>query len=250
MASDLLLAWERGLDQSPTRQALALLAAYSPGIAPEKLAALPIGARDAHLLRLRESLFGRSIAAVSRCPQCGEKLDAAFKVDDVCDAGAKAIDRLSDDPSPDMQTHHLDIDGYAIAYRLPTSADLIAVSRLPGDSAPQHALLQRCVISAHQRGILTSVDVLPHKVITALSDDMANADPQAQIELALSCPACGHAWHALFDIAAFLWSEVHAWADRILHEVHTLARAYGWREPDILAMSARRRQIYLDLARS
>ena len=79
---------------------------------------------------------------------------------------------------------------------------------------------------------------------------MADADPQAQIKLALVCPGCSYAWHALFDVAAFLWSEVHAWAKRILYEVHTLARAYGWREADILAMSARRRQIYLDLVGS
>lgn len=248
MATDLLLAWERGLDQSPTRQALALLGACSPDIAPDKLAALPIGARDGRLLCLRESLFGGSIAAVSQCPACGEKLDIAFNTDDVRDARTKAIDRVADEPG--TQTHHLNTDGYDITYRLATSADLIAASLPADDISWQHALLQRCVIHAHQSGVSTPVDVLPDTVITALSRDMANADPQAQIELALDCPACGHAWHALFDIAAFLWSEVHAWADRILHEVHTLARAYGWRESDILAMSLRRRQIYLELVRS
>lgn len=245
---DLLLAWERGLDQSPSWRALALLGAYSPDIASAKLAALPIGARDARLLRLRESLFGHSIAAVSRCPECGEKLDVAFNVEDVLHLPLEAIDRVIDDP--DIQAHHLNADGYDIAYRLPTSADLIAVSLLPDDSAPQQTLLQRCVIGVQQSGVPTTIDVLPDTVITALSDDMANADPHAQIELALSCPACDHAWRSLFDIAAFLWSEVHAWAQHILHEVHILARAYGWREPDILAMSARRRRIYLDLARS
>ena len=77
----------------------------------------------------------------------------------------------------------------------------------------------------------TTVDTLPDTVVAAISKDMAEADPQAEIELALACPACGHAWFALFDIAAFLWSEIHAWAQRTLHDVHILARAYGWREP-------------------
>lgn len=245
---DLLLAWERGLDQSPSWRALALLGACSPDTASDKLAALPVGARDARLLRLRESLFGHSIAAVSQCPECGEKLDVAFNVEDVLDVPPETIDRVIDDRG--IQTHHLNEDGYDIAYRLPTSADLIAVSLLPDDSAPQHALLQRCVIGVQQSGVSTTIDLLPDTIITALSNDMANADPYAQIELALSCPACDHAWHSLFDIASFLWSEVHAWAQRILHEVHTLARAYGWRELDILTMSPIRRQIYLDLARS
>ena len=35
---------------------------------------------------------------------------------------------------------------------------------------------------------------------------------------------------------------------RLLGHVHALARAYGWREADILAMSPARRQVYLDLA--
>ncbi|SEO73042.1 hypothetical protein SAMN05216316_0921 [Nitrosovibrio sp. Nv6] len=245
---DLLLAWERGLDQSPARRALALLGACSPDIASDKLAALPVGARDARLLRLRESLFGDSIAAVSRCPECGEKLDVAFNVDDVLDAPPEAIDKVIGDPG--IQAHHLNAGDYDVTYRLPTSADLIAVSLLPDDSASQQALLQRCVIGVQQSGVSTTIDMLPDTVITALSNDMANADPHAQIELALNCPACDHAWHSLFDIASFLWSEIHAWAQRILHEVHTLARAYGWRELDILTMSPTRRQIYLDLAQS
>ena len=76
---------------------------------------------------------------------------------------------------------------------------------------------------------------------------MAAADPQADVELALSCPACGHAWPAAFDIASFLWTEVDAWARVLLHEIHALASAYGWREADILALSPRRRRAYLEL---
>jgi hypothetical protein len=38
------------------------------------------------------------------------------------------------------------------------------------------------------------------------------------------------------------------WVRRLLREVHTLALAYGWREADILNMSARRRRFYLEMA--
>ena len=34
---------------------------------------------------------------------------------------------------------------------------------------------------------------------------------------------------------------------RLLRQVHTLAMAYGWREIDILSMSALRRQVYLEM---
>jgi hypothetical protein len=65
--------------------------------------------------------------------------------------------------------------------------------------------------------------------------------------LELRCPTCDHAWRAHFDIVAFFWAELDAQAKRLLSEVHTLAWAYGWREPDILSMNARRRRFYLEM---
>ncbi|HXI74354.1 MAG TPA: hypothetical protein VNG94_02120, partial [Pyrinomonadaceae bacterium] len=84
-------------------------------------------------------------------------------------------------------------------------------------------------------------------VTDAVAKRMAEADPQADLRLDLSCPACGHRWQALFDIDSFFWSEINAWAQRVLTEVHALASAYGWRERDILDLSPRRRQFYLGL---
>ena len=50
-----------------------------------------------------------------------------------------------------------------------------------------------------------------------------------------------------FDIGAFFWSEIDAWAGRILQQVHVLASAYGWSERDVLALSPVRRQLYLGM---
>jgi hypothetical protein len=241
-ANELLAAWEQGLDQSPTRRALLLLTAGWSDIAPDKLAALPIGVRDARLLRLRELLFGDPVAAVSRCAACGNPLDVSFHVHDM---RAEQIDA----GEPEVLTHRLQVADYDIAFRLPASADILAVASL-GEDAARRALISHCVVEARHAGAATAAGELPDTIVAALTDTMRKADPQAQIELAMTCPACGHDWIALFDIAAFLWHEVHAWAQRTLRDVDALARAYGWREADILAMSARRRQRYLDMVRS
>ena len=74
-----------------------------------------------------------------------------------------------------------------------------------------------------------------------------HVDPQANVQMNLSCVRCGKHWQAVFDIESFLWSEINRWAERLLLEVHQLARAYGWREADILAMSPHRRRFYLDM---
>jgi hypothetical protein len=68
------------------------------------------------------------------------------------------------------------------------------------------------------------------------------------MQLALVCPTCGSGWAVAFDIVAFFWTELQAWAQRMLRDIHTLARAYGWREADILALSPLRRQVYLELS--
>jgi citrate lyase gamma subunit len=89
---------------------------------------------------------------------------------------------------------------------------------------------------------------LPAEAIDAAVARMAEADPQADVQLDLTCPACGHRWLALFDIVPFLWSEINAWAQRTLQDVHRLASAYGWREADVLALTPWRRQVYLEMA--
>ncbi len=60
-------------------------------------------------------------------------------------------------------------------------------------------------------------------------------------------PQCPHRWPVTLDIASFFWNEIAVQAKRLCHEVHVLARAYAWREADILAMSERRRQYYLNM---
>jgi len=42
--------------------------------------------------------------------------------------------------------------------------------------------------------------------------------------------------------------EIRAEAARLMHEVDLLARTYGWRESDILDLSAARRRAYVEMA--
>jgi hypothetical protein len=79
---------------------------------------------------------------------------------------------------------------------------------------------------------------------------IAALDPQADTRIDLSCPDCHHGWSEVFDVVSFFWTEIDAWARRLLRDVNVLARAYGWREHDILAMSTMRRQLYLAMAQA
>jgi hypothetical protein len=66
--------------------------------------------------------------------------------------------------------------------------------------------------------------------------------------VAVGCGECGALTAAALDVPALLWAEVEAQATRLLHDVHALARGYGWSEADVLALSPRRRAAYLELA--
>ena len=91
---------------------------------------------------------------------------------------------------------------------------------------------------------------LPAAVIDQLQQDMAARDPGADLRIALTCPACGHGFDRRFDIAGHLWDALDDWAERTLAEVHALAGAYGWSEPQVLSLSAARRQRYIAMVQA
>jgi hypothetical protein len=120
---------------------------------------------------------------------------------------------------------------------------------LPDGQSHPHRLFQQCLLAIEHEGKSETPvpDQLPDNILNAVAEHMAAVDPQADVHLNLTCPGCEHSWSALFDILSFFWQEIEAWAYRTLNEVHTLASAYGWREWDVLTMSAWRRQLYLQM---
>jgi hypothetical protein len=138
-------------------------------------------------------------------------------------------------------------EGYIVQFRLPQAADLTELHKAATEVEARSLLLERCIQVASHDGRTINVDELPNDAIKSVVDAMAAADPAAEIELALTCTSCGHRWAPILDIAAFLWEEVNTWAARLLRDAHTLARAYGWSEPEILSLNPHRRQMYLEL---
>jgi hypothetical protein len=236
-ASALLNVWEQGLAASSAERALALLGAACPETAPEELAGLSVGQRDARLLTLREWTFGPRLVCLMSCPECSQRLELAFDAADLQAASGEAL----------VGEMSLSVDGHEVRFRLPNSGDLMAISERQDGEDGRQLVLERCVLAARHRGKEVAVDQLPSDVLEAIVERMAEADPQADVQLALSCPDCSHEWQATFDIVTFFWQEINAWSQRILRQVHVLASAYGWHEAEILALSPERRQIYLEM---
>jgi hypothetical protein len=219
-AAELLGAWERSAALGPVEREDVLLRLAEPGVEP---AELPVGERDARLLELRELLFGTELDGAANCPGCSVPVEYALET------GSLLAGR------PERGSFELTVSGRELLVRLPTGADL-ADAASAGDLEEATMLLLERVVD----------EALPAEVIAELVERLAELDPLADARFALTCPACGHEWTLAFQIGAWLWSELEAWAWRTLLDVHTLASAYGWTEAEILALGPRR-ELYLEL---
>lgn len=224
---DVLSVWERGRTSHPLDRALVALAAACPGTPYEKLADMPVGRRDGELLRLRAALFGTELPAYVDCPTCGERLE--FTLDG----------RSLELPAPD-ETLPIEVAG--LQFRLPTSRDLTEIA---GDTDRERAALRLATLC----WLPGEHDPPPEwsALMEQLEARMAEADPQGSLDLALACEACGHRWQVPFDIGGFLWEEIEARALCLLQDVDRLARAYGWSEHQVLALSEVRRAAYIEM---
>lgn len=237
-AADIVQLWELGQGQHPLDRALTWLAFALPEVPMDTLAALSIGQRDAHLLLLRELTLGPQMDSQAICPQCQERLEFTLNTQDL---------RIIDLALPETVTYQWQHEAVQAQFRLPNSLDLAAILTIEEPNLARKTLIERCLLELSDGGQPLAIADLPEGVITPLAAQMAKADSQADITLDLACPACSHGWQVLFDIVAFFWGELAAQAQRQLMDVYQLARAYHWREQDILAMSSQRRQFYLSL---
>lgn len=235
--SDLLRVWEAGAVQHPLDRALTILAAAEPDSQRSGLARLPVGRRDERLFAVYEGTFGSSIAGLGQCPNCEERVEFSLKVRDLLPAAGGTV---REDPLTVAS------GGYRVTFRLPDSYDLAAIVGLSDPEEARGRLLGSCILSSTLEGNEIGLEEVPEAVIARVTEEMADADPLAEVELALACPGCETEWPLAFDIQSFLWRKIEERAGRLLHEVHALAFAYGWREADILALTDLRRQAYLE----
>ncbi|MET9613602.1 hypothetical protein [Kitasatospora indigofera] len=230
--TQLLAMWETGTGQAPPVRALLLAAAAAaPG---EAVADLTLAGLNELLLDLREESFGPVLPCAAECPGCDEPLEVSVTTDELRAPGRRSMPGPGPYPSATLLA-----EGYEVTYRALTGRDLLAVD--PASPDARRTLLRRCVVGAEP-----AAEVLPDVLLEALAQRLADLDPGADTVLPLTCPHCGHTWTAALDVAGHLWAEVEGYARRLLHEVHALARGYGWSESDVLTVSPARRRFYLE----
>ena len=249
-----LCLWERALGQAPWDRDDLLLNAAGAAAMQRTL-----GARNAALMRLHAGWFGTRLDLLSTCPQCATTTEFA------ADSGALAPQL---DSAPPAASQWLELDGHRVEFRVPDVDAVVnathavraeqagqAMQAVPpdsDDSARSFAdeLWSACVLSAARNGQPCSAAVLPEPVRLAVLQRMEVLDPGASVSFVLDCPACAARWQAPFDIGLALWRKLQDQAERLLIDVDTLARTYGWAQHEVLALSPLRRAAYLQLVRA
>ena len=218
---DLLLeTWARARREAPAARALTLLGAAYSG---ERLEMLLVGARDRMLLGLFEENFGSALNGTGTCDACGATIELALDVQVL--AARPAAEEVP----------VVVIEGTPATLRLPTIADVLAAADC---AAPSRRLAARCLGR-------TDEATLDDDDVRRIGEALLAADPLLDPEIGVVCPECGTDQVFGLDVAGFLWERVEARAQRLMGEVHLLARAYGWSEHEILTLPAARRAAYL-----
>jgi hypothetical protein len=239
----------------PFERDSALLASYVLGpegvpLTPSQVRELSIGDRETLLLWLRRSMLGNTIQCVLRCPACSEKMELQLNVDEL------TLERELDPQFHYEDVVQLDDERLLVTFHIPTGADLEEAIRV-ASGVPEKAvvaLAQRCVEEVLRNTddpaapqVPTSPDDWPQSLFPEISARIEKLDPQAELKIDLACPACGHHFEDFIDAGGLLLQELTARQRLRYREVHQLAKAYHWSEADILRMSPRKRQLYLDL---
>lgn len=236
-AQDVLEIWERSQGGSATAKALTLFSAACPEMTRQELMAVPVGQRDRRLIELREKTFGSTLQNITECPKCDATLEFALDTEDLR-RGSEGRDATAES--------ELKQENLVLRFRSPNTADLLAVEECESVGQARCLLAERCLLEARRKDESIEASDLSEDEMRVLAGAMADTDTQAELPVNLKCMLCGHRWQELFDIGTYFWTELAAETSGLLEEVHALAQAYGWRETDILAMSAWRRRAYLE----
>jgi hypothetical protein len=240
-ADDILLAEAGRLEPGLAHALVSALARPASGgelVWPE----LTLTDLDATLLAIRGMVLGDRIESSARCASpgqggsepdrgCGARIDLGFLIADYLASHEPSMPR---GVAREADAAWFRIDGTAVTFRLPTSADLAAIA---GEPDAERALARRCI----------RPDEVPADLRPQIEHAMEALAPNLYGELEGTCPECGATVGIAFDPQRYVIEELRQRAAFVFEEVHLIAERYRWSEDAILTMPRARRARYAEL---
>lgn len=191
--------------------------------------ALPASEIGALALAIRRSWIGDLLTTDGRCPEpgCGERVDVSFRVGEYTDHFRPTLPTGVEQAADGWYR----ISGADVAFRVPTVADLVAALEGADGAA---SLTATCVRPAE----------LTEDQWARVDSALEEISPHLDGTVGGECPHCGTVLQLHFDPCTYVTAELRDVFGGLYHQVHLLARAYGWTEADILDMGRARRLRY------
>lgn len=197
--------------------------------------ALTVSDLDALVLHIRRAVLADIVRTTVRCraQACGERVDIRFGIGEYL---AHHRPRRARQVEAEDEPGWYALRDRSARFRLPSGADMVA---LRACARPEIELRRRCIQPEDAGGaVLRRVQ----RAMEALAPNLAG-------DLVGTCAECGEHLALRFDPQRYCLRELRMHAASVYDDVHVLATAYGWTEPDILALPRARRARYAELVR-
>lgn len=224
-------------------------------ITPEIVRSLLVGDRDYLVLKLRQITNGNNVEATLVCPnpQCGEKIDIDFELNHIPVKHGKISSQvftMSLEQQKAFKDDERDKD-WKIEFRLPNGGDQegLALLTVHDESKAVHKVLTQCIqrIDGSKDIDESKIGKLSIAERRKIEKTMADLAPQVDMEFEAACPECEQVFSFPFNLSQFFLEEFKGNINQLYQEVHFLAFYYHWSELDILSMTRKKRQKYLQL---
>jgi hypothetical protein len=208
-----------------------LLADEGTTVGPGRALDLAVADHDRIAAEIYCQHYGSRVESTLRCRQCGKAFEVAFDLDalnqPVRSSAAGDIEGPDESGTFRMKA--------GPRFRLPTLRDQLATRELEAEPARQE-LLRRCV----------DMEPADENEMEAVERAMESVGPLISGTITANCPHCDHREEeAHFSMPQYLLEALAFEKQFLPYEVHHLARAYGWRRDEILAMPTTDRRLYV-----
>lgn len=195
-------------------------------------AALPVADRDQLLLAVFVDNYGPAIVTTVCCNACECKFEIDFSVTELTDS---LMQEHAECVQGKDTTYPFRIPG-GTPFRLPTGEDELAVLGMQPEEAAAE-LLSRCLPAGAKKNNTTT-----------LQQAMQKTAPLLDAEFEARCPECSGVQWFHFNLQHYLLTSLMNEREKLVAEVHLLAKAYGWGLNEILELPRKIRKSHVALA--
>jgi len=211
---------------------------------------LLISDREYLIMKMREMTLGDRVDSVIRCANedCGTPMHVSFSLADFVIEQEPVAQRFFKKHVSSGGSYDSDCE---VEFRLPTGDDQESLAQVftRDENAAGRQLLARCVRRIGEQTEIGDAEIssLPDDARRELSMEMERLAPSLVGEFESACPECGFICSSSLDFSTFFLAEMKSSPLLLERDIHLLAWNYHWTEREVLSLTRKKRQRYVEM---